>query len=148
MAIIALSDGLTKSLLDTTSLKGSLDAGEIRIFTGGPPTSANDAESGDLLVIIKSDAGDSLLDFAAAVLTAGVITKDLTQIWSGIASQSGTAGYYRFTKAADGGGSSTTIVRFQGNVSTSGAALNMSSVEIVVAATQTIDTYIITQPSS
>lgn len=78
---------------------------------------------------------------------AGVIAKN-SDIWSGVAVASGTAGYFRVVTSADSGSSSSTDVRMQGNVSTSGADLNLSNLNIVSGATQTIDTFELTLPVS
>jgi hypothetical protein len=84
-------------------------------------------------------------------VAAGVLSKNSTQTWSGVASASGTAGWFRFTSAvADSGAldSTETQVRIDGAVSTSGQQLNMSSTSITSAATQTISSFDITLPTS
>jgi len=60
----------------------------------------------------------------------------------------GTAGYFRLVKSSDTGVLSTTEIRLQGNVGTSGSDLTLSSVNITIGATQTIDTATITMPAS
>jgi hypothetical protein len=83
--------------------------------------------------------------------TAGVLSKHDTQVWSGIAGATGTAGWFRFTgSVADSGAldSAATEVRMDGAISTSGAQLNMSSTSITSAATQTISSFPITLPTS
>ena len=61
----------------------------------------------------------------------------------------GTAGYFRYcASTSDAGGTSTTLVRIQGGVATSGSELNMSSTTITSAATTTIDTFDITMPAA
>lgn len=85
------------------------------------------------------------------VSTAGVLVKLATQVWSGIAGASGTAGWFRFTgSVADTGviDSAATEMRMDGAISTSGAQLNMSSTSITAAATQTISSFPITLPTS
>jgi hypothetical protein len=82
---------------------------------------------------------------------AGVLSKHPTQVWSGIAGATGTAGWFRFSgSVADSGAldSAATEIRMDGAISTSGAQLNMSSTSITSAATQTISSFPITLPTS
>jgi hypothetical protein len=145
---LTISQGLQDALALTGSLKAILDGGEIRIRTGAAPASPNDAESGTLLVTIKQLAGDFLLDFDAALSGPGQLQKEATQTWQANAVATGTAAHFRYTFAADGGGSSTTEKRLQGNVSTSGSDLNMSSVAISSGAPQTINTFFVNIPAA
>lgn len=80
----------------------------------------------------------------------GIIAKDTTQDWTGVASSTGTAGYFRFYgPLADSGGVDTneTQVRFQGDVGTSGAALNLLSTSIVSGTTVTVTNFQLTWPA-
>lgn len=78
---------------------------------------------------------------------SGVISK--TGTWSGVAVATGTAGWFRLQgSATDAGSTSTTLLRLDGNISTSGANLNMSSTSITSGATSTIDQFDITMPAS
>lgn len=82
---------------------------------------------------------------------SGVLSKLASQVWSGVASNSGTAGWFRFSgSVADSGvlDSVASEVRMDGSVSTSGAQLNMSSTSITAGATQTISSFPITLPTS
>lgn len=83
--------------------------------------------------------------------SAGVLAKLASQIWSGVAGATGTAGWFRFVGAvADSGITDTTEsdFRLDGAISTSGAQLNMSSTSIVSGATQTISSFPITLPTA
>lgn len=89
------------------------------------------------------------LKFGAAA--AGVLPKHATQVWSGVAGASGTAGWFRFVGAvADSGAADATEsqIRLDGAISTSGAQLNMSSTTVTSGATQTISSFPITLPTS
>lgn len=82
---------------------------------------------------------------------AGVLTKDSTQTWSGVAVATGTAGWCRFEAAVTDGGaldSTESVKRMDGSVATSGAELNLSSTSITNTATQSIDTFSITLPTA
>lgn len=82
---------------------------------------------------------------------AGVLPKNTTQTWSGVAAASGTAGWFRFVGAvADSGAADTSEsqVRLDGSVSTSGAQLNMNSTTITATATQTVTSFPMTLPTA
>lgn len=81
----------------------------------------------------------------------GVLVKHPTQVWAGVAVNTGTAGWFRFIgSVADTGviDSTESQVRIDGNVATSGGQLNMSSTAITSGATQTISSFPLTLPSS
>jgi len=77
----------------------------------------------------------------------GVIAKNSDE-WSGVGLLKGTAGYFRLVTTKDTGASSTTEIRAQGNISTSGAELNLSSLSIEIGATLTINNFQLTEPAS
>lgn len=82
---------------------------------------------------------------------AGALAKATDQVWSGVAGNTGTAGWFRFVAAvADAGAAdgAELYVRLDGNVATSGANMNLSSTTITAAATQTISTAVITEPAA
>lgn len=142
---LKLSTGLRDGMLDTSPFKTLLDASRVKIYSGVAPASADDAE-GTLLVSIGSDNADTHCHFLASAVS-GVLSKN-TDIWSGVAGADGTASYFRLVVNTDTGVLSTTEIRMQGTVGTSGADINMSSVSIRSGATQTIDTWDLTMPAS
>lgn len=82
---------------------------------------------------------------------AGVLSKHATQVWSGVAGATGTAGWFRFVGAVADSGITDTVeadVRMDGAISTSGAQINMSSTAITSGATQTIASMPITLPTA
>lgn len=69
--------------------------------------------------------------------------------WSGVNVATGTAGWFRLLAAvADAGAASTTLFRIDGNISTSGANMNLSSTSLTSGATFTLDQFDITLPES
>ena len=140
------STGLRNKLLDTGSLKTTLALGSIKIYSGTPPASADDAIGGGntLLCTITVNSGATGLSMAAAAVN-GVLSKLTTDVWSGVNAASGTASFYRHVAAGDTGASSTTEARLQGLVAVAGAELNLSSVNLTAGATQTIDYYSVAQ---
>jgi hypothetical protein len=145
---LSLSTGLRNGILDANPLNTLLAQGEIRIFSGSGPSTADDTETGTLLVTINTVTGSGFDCSFKDTAASGVLSKQ-TNTWDGVAVATGTAGYFRYcASTSDAGGTSTTEVRIQGAVATSGAELNMSSTSITSAATTTIDTFDITMPAS
>ncbi len=142
---LKLSTGLRDGMLDTSPFKTLLDASRVKLYSGVAPSTADEAE-GTLLVSIGSDNADTHCHFLAAAVS-GVLSKN-ADIWSGVAGATGTASYFRLVVNTDTGVLSTTEIRMQGTVGTSGADINMSSVSIVSGATQTIDTWDLTMPAA
>jgi hypothetical protein len=150
---LRLSTGLRDKLLGSKSFKDIMAAGVIRVFSGVQPTSADDAEAATVLLEITVSSGT----FTAATTTnglnfgdaaSGAIAKATAEVWSGAATTTGTAGWFRFYANDMTTGATTTAARFDGSVSTSGAQLNMSSTAITAGATTTIDSFTVTMPAS
>lgn len=130
--------------------------GTLHIYTGSQPADADAAETGSKLVEIQVASGaftpgtdTNGLSWGSGAV--GVISK-ASEVWSGTAGATGTAGWFRFyTNAEDtgaDGGSPFTKIRFDGTVGTSGAQLIVSSTSITDLATVTIDTAALTFPMS
>lgn len=150
---LRLSTGLRDALLGTESFKDIMAAGVIRVFSGVQPSSADDAEASTVLLEITVSSGTFTAGSATNGLnfgtpTSGIIAKSSSEVWSGAASTSGTAGWFRFYANDMTTGASTTAARFDGSVSTSGAQLNMSATAITAGATTTIDSFTVTMPAS
>lgn len=82
---------------------------------------------------------------------AGVLDKHATQVWTGVAAVTGTAGWFRYVgSVADGGATDTAEAEFRmdGAISTSGAQINMSNTTITAAATETVSSFPLTLPTS
>jgi len=125
--------------------------GVLRIFTGTQPTDPDDAESGSLLVEISQGSAAFVADTLAnglnfGAVSEGAIAKETGEVWSGAASATGTAGWFRFYDNGVDTGASSTAIRFDGAIATSGAQLNMSNTAITSGGTTTIDTVAITLP--
>jgi hypothetical protein len=143
--MLKVSTGLRNYIADTGSLKGALNLSKIRILTGTPPATADAAETGTLLsVITVNDTGTGV---TLGVAAGGAIPKNAGEVWKGTNLAGGTATYFRWVAAGDTGVLSTTEKRLQGTCGTSGADLNMSSVNLTALAPQTIDAANITVPT-
>lgn len=150
---LRLSTGLRDKLLGAQSFKDIMAGGVIRVFPGVQPQSADEAEGASHLAQITVGSGAFTpgqapggLRFGAPEL--GAIAKDPTEIWSGAAVASGTAGWFRFYANDLTTGQSDVAARFDGAISTSGAQLNMSSTALTSGATTTIDSFTVTMPAS
>ncbi len=117
-------------------------------YSFGTFTIANGGGTGTISALTSSVKAAAVLDtLKLAAPVAGVITKN-ADVWSGVGLATGTAGYFRLVTTLDGGLLSQTDVRIQGNIATSGSELNLSNLNIVLGATQTIDTFSLTEPAS
>lgn len=150
---LRLSTGLRNKLLGDDSFKDIMMDGVIRIYPGVQPVSADDAEGATHLVEISvgsaaftPGAPGAGLEFGTPV--SGAIAKAAGETWSGAASATGTAGWFRFYDNTLTTGAESASARFDGAISTSGAQLNMSSTAITAGATTTIDSFTITLPAS
>lgn len=82
-------------------------------------------------------------------VATGLLAKRTGQVWSGVGLADGTAGYFRLKAAtADADGSSTTEVRLDGSVATSGADMNATSTSLATSATHTVNTFSPTEPAN
>ncbi len=139
------STGLRNYILSDGSLSSALSGGFIKIYSGDAPSSADGAVTGTLICIISLNS--TATGFTLGTASGGIIAKESTDILSGVALVSQVAGYYRHVAPGDSGAYSTSEPRIQGSISTVGAEMNLSSVNIALGATQTIDFYSITLPT-
>jgi len=148
-----LSTGFRNAVLQTGSVKSVMANGIIEIYSGTQPTDANSAETGTLLCTITLSGGaftpgsaTNGINFGTA--TDGVLSKDAGETWSGSGVADGNAGWFRFYDNDVTKGASTTGIRFDGAIATSGAELNMANTNITTGGSVTIDNFDYTQPAS
>lgn len=78
----------------------------------------------------------------------GVMGKSASQTWSFNGVAAGTAGWFRLVgSVADGGGISTTAVRMDGSIATSGGDMGLSNILVAIGAPNTVDRFNMTQPA-
>lgn len=95
-------------------------------------------------------AVNGLLYGTPGITTVGMVSKNGSQVWSGVNGNSGTAGYYRlYGSIADTGvlDSAAAFIREDGAVATSASELNMSSTAFTATATTTISQWDRTIPT-
>jgi len=130
------------------ALKEVFDGGVIRIFTGSPPDTADDAEIGTLLgVITKNGAAGVGLDFVAQ---GPYLIKDLFDSWMLTADVTGSMGWWRLVKdPADTGSQSFNAARIDGTISTdpgSGAEFIVDALGVTAGLQYSIDAFTYTIP--
>lgn len=135
------------------SMKDIFKDGVLKIYSGTQPASADAAATGTLLCTLTSSSGaftpgSPTNGLRLGTSTSGVLGKLSGQVWSGVNSATGVAGWFRlYANAVDSGALSTTLPRIDGSVGTSGATLNLTSVNLTSGVTLTIDTVEITFPA-
>ena len=146
--MLKVSTGLRNYLLDTGSLKAGLALGFLKYYAGSVPAAADDAITGGhtLLVTISNDATGTGLTFDPAA-AAGVLSKNIAEIWRGVCAASGTPTFYRHVAVGDTGALSTTQRRLQGAIAEAGAEINLSDTSLIAAASETLDFYVVNLPT-
>lgn len=113
-----------------------LNSGYLRIYDGTQPTNADTAIGAQVLLAELRFGATAFAAASAGVAAANAITSDSS------ANATGTATWYRTLKS-DG----TTVVS-DGSVGTSGANLNLNSVNITAGAQVDCTAFVFTQPKS
>ena len=135
------------------SLKDLFRNGVLDIFSGTQPTDADTTESGTKLVRITLSsgafvAGTTTNGINLGTATDGVIGKDSGETWSGVGLVAGNAGWFRFYDNAATTGASTSAIRLDGSIATTGAQMNMTNTSISVGGVTVITSVAITDPMS
>lgn len=111
---VKTSTGLAAFLAVSGSLKDAFDGGLIKVFNGTPPSSADDAEVGDLLWTISLGGDGTGLVFDATPVGRALV-KPAAAAWQG-PTTAGTPTYYRLVADGDSGEGSVSEPRVQGSV--------------------------------
>lgn len=109
--------------------------GNLKIYSGSQPATADTAPSGNLIVTITLPA----TPFAAA--SSGVIAKSGT--WSGVAGATDTAGWFRIQTSGNTHPLDGSVTATAG-----GGELELDDVTITSGQTVTVSSFTITQPAS
>lgn len=127
-------NGLAITSSVTLTLTASVNAGANSNFgdTTGSPAG-----------VVAGASATNGLNFIFPNSSAGVAVKEVTA-WSGTAVASDSAGWFRFQgDSISPSGASTTAIRFDGSIGTSGTDLIVSSTTITSGAVQTINSFTI-----
>jgi len=143
-----ISSGLRDYLVGTGSFKAGLDGSYLKVYSGTPPTSPDDAvpTGATLLCTVSVDASATGVTFEASA-TAGLLLKAAAEAWEGTNAATGTATWFRLAPTADTGAASTSALRVQGTVAQAGADLNITSTALTSGATQTVDYFSVLMPA-
>jgi hypothetical protein len=95
---------------------------------------------------VEAAARTSIYTLQFGAPAAGIISKT-SDVWSGVGLVGGVATYGRLVLPTDDATLSTTQIRAQGLVATSGAEITMSNTTVTVGATSTVDAASITMPT-
>jgi len=137
-------------------LREIMRKGKAVVYSGSQPDDPDDASSGyTALITITVSSGawtagseTNGLDFGTS--TDGVLAKDATQVWSGVAGATGTAGWMRiFANEADSGAddsSAKAYARIDMACGVSTGEARLSSTSISSGATYTVDSCSLTMP--
>lgn len=142
-ALVALVDGKivsVSSLAGTITVRAKFGGVDYTIANTGSTTPGN-------IVITSVTANSSTNGLKCSTASAGVLSKD-AQTWSGSVLVSGTAGWARFkANPLDDDSSSSTLLRYDGAVSTSNATFILSNVTLTAGTTVTVDSATFTCPT-
>lgn len=145
----ATATGSVVTVPGPNGLKGLMDGGVIRCYSGAQPVSADSAATGTLLGSVTKDG---------AAYTEGTVTNGLvlaapsgrsiaksTDVWKFTGVAAGVLGWFRFQSlAVDDDSSSTTLVRIDGSIGITSGDLRVTSVTSAIGSSATIDTFVIT----
>jgi hypothetical protein len=151
----AASESVTLVVLTGGSIKDIFKDGVLRFYSGTQPANADAAATGTLLLTVTVASGafsagavTNGIEFGAAA--AGMISKN-TDVWSGVALDTGTVGWWRlYANATDAGGASSVLPRIDGSVSEEGLGgdIEFADTDVVTSSTYTVDTFTITMAAS
>lgn len=158
--MLRLSTGLRNKLLGDGGAGGSLQdllgGGVLYCYSDTQPSSADGVETGTLRLVVSlgsaafvpgaGGASTNGLTFDDAV--SAILTKAGAEVWSGVGLTAGTIGWFRFHASEAVEGASTTAVRIDGSIASSGGQIAMSNTTVEVGATVTCTSFNITLPAS
>lgn len=124
------STGLRNAMMGSSGCKELLTGGKLRIFSGTPPLSADDAEAGELLMVLTAGGTGAGLSFAEP--SGAKLSKAVGEVWmTNSTMASGTATHFRFVAAGDDPtNSGDSSIRIQGTVGEVASDMNVADPEI------------------
>lgn len=141
------STGLRNAMLDTGSLKATMDGCFLKVYAGTVPASADAAlGSPTLLCTLSDNGGVGGLNFESAAAD-GTLSKAVAQIWKGTNAATGVASFFRVVGAADDGSASTTAPRIQGVVGNVSTDMLLSDTTLTSAEDFILDYFYVSLPT-
>jgi len=149
--MLKISTGLRNAMLASAAMQSSLNLGVINIYAGNVQPTADAAldSTNVLLCTITNNSTTTGLTLGGGTgaVSAGILGKTSTEVWSGVNVASGVATMYRHVAAGDTGALSTTAPRIQGQIATAGSDMNLTNTTLSIGATQTLSSYSVALPT-
>lgn len=158
--MLRISSGLQAKLLGGSgagSLQTLLSGGVLRVYAGTQPADADTTEGSAVLLGEVSLNGGTFIPGAGGASTNGLtfddpasgdLNKAAAEVWQGSGVADGSAGWFRFYDSNRTTGASTTAVRLDGVIATSGGELTMTNTAIAVGTPIILNTFVATLPKS
>lgn len=143
--MLKFSTGFRNSVLGTNPAKTVMAGGQIMIYSGPVPATADAALDPSCVLLTTITNNGVGINFDAP--TGGSLPKAAAETWSGTNAATGTASFFRHVAPGDDATASTTQPRLQGSVATAGGELNLSDVNLVQGAVQSLDFYTLAFPT-
>lgn len=144
--MLLVSTGFKIALLGPHAFVDIFAGGELRLFAGVRPDSANQAQGPNLLGVVRRISQlDTGLRFQ---LTGPYVVKPPADRWRFLCAEPGTVGWWRLVAAGDAGSDSSTAPRIDGDVGTAEAPNDLTLAQTVFAQHDTlpIDSFLYTIP--
>lgn len=137
---LSISTGLTAAQLQgmVTALSDA-GGGEIRIFAGVMPSTADAGVGGAVLLATVTGPSDDPLTLQ---VDGALLQKDPQEVWSGDYVAAGLPSFFRLCAADDTNASSTALPRLQGTVGRIDSDLNLTTTEAVIGQPATVKEFI------
>ena len=155
--MLRLSTGLRNGLLGGSAgdnFQDLFSGGVLRLYSGSQPSDADYAESGTLLAEITL-AGATFTPGASSTngLTFddpadGVIEKAAAEAWQGDGIADGSVGWFRFYASVRTLGASSSAIRFDGAVATSGGQATMVNTSVIIGIANIVSAFSVTLPGA
>ncbi|MES2347027.1 MAG: hypothetical protein V4641_05585 [Pseudomonadota bacterium] len=133
---------LSQALAATQSalLASQFTGGFIRLFSGAPPSSPDQAETGTLLGIVSVDGLGGGLHFTSV----GAVMSMADERWRFHALATGTTGWFRLVRPGDTGANDLTALRLDGIVGIPAAPGDMQwdSLAVTLGLVYSIDSFL------
>lgn len=148
-----MSTGFKNRVLASDGFSEILKNGQIRVFTGPQPSSADAAETGQLLCVVTNGSGAMVSGVATNginldIPSDGQVERAVGEVWSGKNLATGVAGWFRwypndFDTQVGAASSLGQKVRLDGNCGTANAQMILPSTSLKENNTTTLDTVLI-----
>ena len=141
------STGLRTGMLQDTSFKAALDGGHLRIFSGPVPATADDPETGELLMELTV-GGDGGTGLSFGIAAAGAISKSDAEVWmTSSINETGTISHFRFVSSSDTGELSSTEPRVQGSAGLVGTDMTLTNLSVTAGLPWTLNFFTVGLPT-